>query len=308
LAIAGSVPAPAFPHDLRLQIDEQGAVLLGEIHNQSDLRLENLVLLAPGKAEPLGAFNPGESKNIQILLDSAARAAQSGASPGTNPGPYYFQPGISALEDILGTTDFYENEVTRQRYNLINAALNSGSGMGGRGSGTYLAGWSSDSPVAASLVGQDTTLTSTTLYLIAMDPTLDFREGLLDLPPALFTWNTLVPGPTENDSPYETWIYPGSYSLQFAVSFPISFTGVESLILHLKSYGAAGPSELKIWLWDHPEQRWELLPPLDWGDHPIPAPSRFVGPGGEIRLQLENSGRPEGIHLEAADFTLVVER
>jgi hypothetical protein len=64
---------------------------------------------------------------------------------------------------------------------------------------------------------------------------------------------------------------------------------------------------VQVELWDFSTGDWVKLEQVDWGTHEIPSPARFVGPGGEIRLQLENLSSFGAEQLERADFTLTLD-
>jgi hypothetical protein len=312
LAVEGNIPAPQVTHDLKLYLDSQGASLQGSIANQSALTLDGAVLIAPGKTQQLGDFKPGDTRDISINLHAAGRAAQSGQSPNvttSGSGIVYFNPGADTLAmDILGTSNYYQDKEINRRYLLLNALLSTQNGKAGPGGGVYLTGWASGSPIPASLQGKKASDEDTTLYIFNLSPSLDFRDNRLSIPPALFSWTTLSPGPTDHDSPYETRLFPGSYAVKFSLSQPLRFSSVQALTLHLKSSGTQGSSGLQIYLWNYLIEDWISFGKLDWGDFSVANPEKFVGPGGEVRLKIENQDSAAGINIESADFSLVVER
>lgn len=311
-AVEGNITAPEVDHDLKLSLAGTGASLEGQISNQSALTLHGAVVIAPGDTQQLGELKPGDTRDISISQRTSGRAAPSGQSTSavpSGPGMVYFSPGGDALAiDILGTSNFYNDKETNRRYMLLNALASTQNGQRGPGGGVYLTGWTSESPIPASLQAKRASGENTTLYIFNIYPSLDLQGNRLNLPPALFSWTSLSPGPTDNDSPYDTRLFPGSYALKFWLSQPIRFSKVQALILHLKNSGAQGSSGLKIYVWNYSTEAWNSLGELDWGDLSVPDPENYVESSGEVRLKIENPNTPDGIRIEAADLSLVVER
>ncbi len=292
LAVEGPAPAPALTHDLTLNLDDQGASVQGGVTNNSSFLLRDAVVLGLGQAQRLGDLRPGDTRAVRLSL-TALRS-----------------PGPPAIDDILGATNYYSDPESRRRYSLLRAMSNS-YGVGrldsGSSAGIYLAGWSDESPLGATLEAADFRAIDTTLYLVSLTPSLAVGQGRLTILPNLFTWS-VESGTPGNASPYGLNLYQSQYSLRFSLARPIPFTSVESLTLHLHSRNQAGPSGLAVDLWDYTSGDWASLPDPAWGDIAVPNPGRYVGPGGEIRLRLDSTGNPNAIEIEAADFTLVVTR
>lgn len=297
LVVEGQVPAPAFADDLALRFDSRGVTLQGSIANNSGLALRDMVLLGPGIAQRLGNFDPGHTQSIQIPLQMSQAST----------GPLSAVAGDPTLGDILGSTPIYDDRDSRRRYDLIQAAMSptNFNSTSGRGAGFYLAGWSDESPLDVRLAGQAFNTADTTLYVIALEPALAVEEQRLEIPPGLFTWRVIEAPPNSDASAYSGRLYKNSYSLRFSVAQPIRYSAVESLILHLESYGARGSVGPIVSLWDVAAADWVTIPDLKWGDNSIPDPSRYVAPGGDIRLRLR-SMNPSGVDIELSDFSLVV--
>jgi hypothetical protein len=288
--------------------------LSGTISNDSNLTLEDAVLIVPGNSQRIGTFATGSRQDIQVDLKAAANSSSSkGFGPIPGPGPYtssiypYSNSSEMTIMDILGTTDYYKDQETQRRYHLLMASLNSATGLQNLGSGIYLAGWTDESPLSVSLSGKFQS-SNTTLYLIYLSPVLEFGGDEIILPPPLFTWTTLSPGASDKNSPYESLLYNGSFSVEFQLNAPLTYKSIKSLTLHLKSYHSTGESGLLVSLWNFKSNEWSSLPDTSWGDHVVQNPEQFVGPGREIRMQLQNNQTSSGIQIEAADFTLVVDR
>jgi hypothetical protein len=324
----GWTAAPQFSSSLTMNVALAGgsATLDGAITNLSDLTLKDVVLLGPGpgSAQRLGQFSPGETMNVSLYLGSsrARPAPPNTISPaalvtvvGSVPPPYYYGGYYdSTLDDVFGTSGgYYYNYGDREQYrrfSLFQSVLDPYNSSG-RGNGIYLVGWTSDAPreVSTRVTNRNFSTLDATLYLIALRPEINLESGALTVPPGLMTWALLeASAQGGSPSPYDYYAYTGDrYAIRFAPAQPLVFDSAEELTLRLTSYGMTGIPDLRVELWDFSEYRWSQQVGLVWGENPIPDPARFVGPGGEILVRVENTGFSQ-VSIENLDFTLVVER
>ena len=311
LAIEGTIPAPAIGGQLKLDLNARNALLIGEVTNQSEVVLHDAILLVPGSSLPLGDLLPGESRPVQVNLLASGRSL-----PGTDPASisfsptpnyYYYLVDNQIFEEILGSTNYYDDPVLYRRYQLLSAALTTNQGIVGRDTSVYLAGWSDSSPIHADIGGDTYLEEGESLYIVALPTELDLGKPPLNLPPAMFSWSMLSAGPTDNNSPYNTRLYPGEFSLQYRLSYPVEFTAIDELILHLTSGASTGASDLNVSLWDYTTETWYSLSVLSWGDYNVPQPEKFVNEASESRVKVENTKEPNGIAIEAIDFSMIVD-
>jgi hypothetical protein len=211
------------------------------------------------------------------------------------------------VDDILGSSNYYGDQNLFRRYMLLTSSMDPYGGFG-RGNGLYLAGWTDTAPVSARVINQGFSTLNSTLYLIALQPTLNLGERAITVPPGLMMWSVVDPGQAGAPQPYDMYVYPGydNYVLRFAPAQMLLFSQVEQLTLHLASYGATGLADVTVELWDFTEHTWVPQLPVSWGDNDVRAPARFVGPGGEIQVRVRLSSTSSQVNLEALDFTLVV--
>jgi hypothetical protein len=312
--LEGQIPSPAIDGELTIQLTNQGILLEGELHNRSNLRLYDAILLSPGETWQIGDFNPGDQQQVQIGLSDSDRASYqpaTAAMPSYSGGPSVYYPpyaGIDSLaSDLLGPGDYYRDQETYRRFSLLNA-ITGYSNPKGSGGGIYLLGWSESSPLPLQFSQQRFRSSDTTLYIISLQPAINQPDGPVALTPGLFTWSILdATSGVFNPSPYDSNLEGGNFSIQYVLSQPIPYTKVNQLTLHLKSYDTQGPTGFSQYLWDFGQSDWVLLPELDWGDTVIPDPQRFVGVNGDIRLRLAQPGSGAYYPIERADFTLEVE-
>ena len=325
--VQGQIPAPHFESALTLGVASGGSLsLTGTVTNLSDLTLTDVVLLGPGpgSAQRLGQLNPGQTQTISLYL-GGARARPSPpntiapaslvGSPGLLPPPYTGGYYDSTLDDVFGTSGgYYYNYADREqfrRFSLLSSVIDQYNNAG-RGNGVYLVGWTAITPreASASVTNRAFGTLDTTLYLIALQPEISLGSGTATVvPPALMTW-TLLEASAQGGtpSPYDYYAYTGDrYALRFVPAQPLVFRTVRELTLRLTSYGLTGIPDLDVELWDFSEARWSLQRGLIWGENAVSDPARFVGPGGEILVRIQNNSVAQ-TSIENMDFTLVVER
>jgi hypothetical protein len=303
ISAEGDIAAPQIDVDTTIVVDSNGARAVGQVTNRSDITLEDVVLLGPGTSVEVGTLEPGGSIPIDFALERAASTETSGGNP-----PYYRYMD-STLEDIAGQYYYYGYGQTDQqrarRYEFVSALLSRdySQPVRPRGDGLYLAGWSAESPLSVSADSPSFTAYDTTLYIVDLNPAVRVMSGTLTLPPGMFTWKSDGPdGPAI--APYDSDLSPGIHTLQFNLREAIAYTAVQNLTLHLEGNGAMS-SMVDMALWNYRSKEWTPLSNLKTGDNVIFNPAQYVGPGGEIKAQVEaaNGNYP---HLDRLDFTLVV--
>ena len=293
------------------------ATLDGTVSNMSLLTLRDAVILAAGGAQKVGDMGPGEKAQARVLL-SAARATSvtqpaaqilpPGVAPSSSYYPGYYNSGYdTTIDDILGTSSYYDDRETYRRYSLLTWLFDPYN-SGGRGSGTYLVGWADTSPVQVSLEGRKFNTADLTLYIVRLEPKVVVSRGAISVPPGLMTWELIDPGSGSGGSPYDSYLSQGYFALRYTPAVALDFESVKSLTLHLTSYGLTGSTGLMIRLLDQSEGRWVELNNPSWGDTAINAPARFVGQDGHIDVQIENPSFQNSVSIEALDLTLVVQR
>lgn len=312
----GQVPAPKFSSDLVFTVTGSQSTLTGTIQNLSDVILRDAVVLTAGGYESVGDVLPGSQITTKVTLvagraiwslQSANQVLAPGVTLATAYVPGYSTGYDSTIENILGTVSYYDSREIYRRYSLFTWMFDPYS-SGGRGSGTYLIGWSNQSPVSATIVNQMFNVEDETLYIVRLEPKVVVSEGALTIPPGLMIWETLDPGQGGGGSPYDSYLGQGYFTLRFKPSVLVDFDTVTSLMLHLTSYGATGNAPLVVSLWDQVEGEWVAVKTLRWGDNNVVNPSRFVAADGHLDVRVENNSFQNSVSIEKLDFTLVVQR
>ena len=310
--VQGQVPAPSFTSDLVLNVSTATPMLIGTVTNNSSLTLVDAVILGPGGVQRIGELAPGASVNLTLpLSDTHASPAPAnevlpalGVQAPLGAGIYYPPSNYdSTIDDILGNTNYYNDREQFRRYSLLSALIDSYGGSV-RGSGVYLAGWTSESPLPIDVVGRPFDTLDRSLYLVALTPRLEVSSGQVVIPPGLMQWLALNPSPSSTPTPYDMYLYQGNvYDLRFVPTQLVPFREVVALEMHLTSYGLTGAATVEVALWDFTENVWVTLPAPQWGDTDLQAPARFVGPSGEIQTRISNSSQIQ-VSVERLDFTL----
>jgi hypothetical protein len=302
LGAEGEVPAPQFAPDLQLVVDSAGARVSGSVTNNSDLVLQDAVLLGPGLVHQVGTVAPGESVPVDFKLDRASHSSQATTSP-----QYYDNSGDTTRDDILGPYNFNNSDSIRnRRYEMLGALLfgNNTPVRRGRGGGLYLVGWNDRSPVKVEVEGTPFGAFDTTLYIVDLNPTLQVMSGTLTLPPGAFTWRADNTDGTAIE-PYDNVVYPGSYIFEFNLARPINYKTVKNMTLNLAGNFISSQGTT-VAVWNYRANNWTPLSSAQDGDNAIPDPQDHAGPGGEIRLKIDVSSNGP-VQLDRADFTLTVQ-
>jgi hypothetical protein len=290
--------------------------LQGEIVNNSAVVIEDAVLLAPGLTESLGDLEPGQRYPVDLFLQRAEHLSGMNSSlllPGQ---AAVFQPNYGAtyydttIEDIVGTSAYYSNSESSRRYSLLSATLPLYStSEGGRGAGYFLAGWSRQSPIEVGLGGRRFNTFDTTLHIVQLYPQLPAQNGQRVFPPASFSWAQVSTTDYTSLSPYDGFINLGNTVVfQYMLAQPLPNPKVEELVFHVSLGTQTSLAGLQASLWDFESQVYVPVANLQEGENQISEPQRYVGPGGQILLQLSNTGLGNNtVDINQLDFTLVME-
>lgn len=213
----------------------------------------------------------------------------------------------------MGGSDYYSDAALFRRFSLLSAITGYNVDLGQVG-GYFLAAWSSQPAFDASL-DQRFATDDLTFYLFTLQPELASQGETLTLPPALFRWSLPEGSPYygTDRSPYTGYLTNSDpFFFDYQLVLPLSYTAVDELTLHLQGERLEGGDNslvrLEVSLWDYTRSAWHALEPLPFGDHTLASPERFVGPGGALRIRLDNPDEMVPIQLRQVDFTLQVQR
>lgn len=313
----GQVAAPQFSSALKYTLVGNAVTLEGTVVNKSELTLTDAVLLTMSGVQRVGTFKPNDTVNIKIpLVGDRATWITTGKthvfSVNTKPAPQYPTPAYSnsdtTLDSLLdpSVTALDPRELYR-RQALLSWWLTYNSS--GRGSGTYLFGWAEKSPITTTLTNSDFNVQDQTLHVWRVEPQVVINAATLTIPPSLMTWELLDPGPSGNTvTPYDARLNAGYFILRFQAAVQAEQKMVQTLVLHLASYGATGATPFVLYLWDNLEDQWVKIDNVVWGDLTIPNPARFVGHEGRIDVKVELLRSQTPANIQTLDFTLTTQR
>jgi hypothetical protein len=313
VTMEGLIPAPKFEGSLKISIDDTGAAMIGNVKNNSDLSLENAVLVTSGGVVDLGTFSPGETREVHQALNRSltlqpsltgiypAKPVYSPAVPLPYPGSY--SNNTYAIENIVGTSDFYSNREIYRKYSLVSSIFYNSTAPTSMGNEIYLSGWSKQPILPANLHEVKSEIQDTNLILVRFDPTIETNSKEIKIAPEFFSW-TPLDTQSASFSPYQLYFYgTETYGFKYKPTLEVDFSNVSQLILNLEGSGKSGPIiELDVYLWDVQLADWEKIPGINWGDNPIGDPQRFVQADGTIQMQLRGTG--QYVDITRADFTL----
>lgn len=276
VALEGSLPALEIAHDLTVTVSSRRPRLDGQVTNLSNVTLQNAFLVTPGSVTQLGNLSPGQSQPVRLSLQLDYNT----------PGFYQMDSNPYANNyDLLGGDE--NDAAVRQNALLRAAVLPQYYDQKPANWGIYLMGWVETPLLPVGLAKINEKTLDTTFYIHALTPA--FRlEGETQLwSNALFAWESSQPDASPYSSSYGR-VNQG-YSLRFRPAIPLHFSEVVSLTLTLE--GSALPSQISLELWDYDNKIWSRVEFTAWGQLDIADPERFVGPGGEVQIQLK--GNPD---------------
>ena len=286
VALEGSLPALPISHDLVLVISRQDPIVSGNIVNQSDFTLKDVLLVTPGSWEKLGDLAPGKSKPVSVSL-----------VPGAN-GPEFYT--LDPMTILNLTYDKIQRDVNEaRRYALLQNVLAPDYQRNDGNWGIYLMGWVDQPVLTVGLKDKRSKTVDTMLYVHRLSPSLKFEDDEWNLPVSLLAWESSIP----TVSPYYGQLSAGGYELRFRPGIPVDFRSVRSLNFMLASN--APPDELISSAWDYTQKEWVEISSAGTYYRDIPEPERYIGPGGEVRIQVVVN-RSSWTEIKASQIGLVV--
>ncbi|GAB4504889.1 MAG: hypothetical protein Fur0043_18840 [Anaerolineales bacterium] len=289
IALDGITSALPVEHDLVLSVDDKNATLSGRVTNLSQVALKDAVLVTPVGFEELGDLSPGgTSRKVKVFF---------GASTGGNSYSSIFSSNSS-----YGIPWLASGEEEKARKEMLFQAAFAPNAYTAVNWGIYLMGWLDEPLLQAGLQDSQPRLTGATLYIVMLRPSIAYGAGLLRITPPLFSWESSQPDRSPYGGGYG--LPPEGYLLRFKAALPLpQETSVRILTLDLD--GPSGAKYPQTSLWDFERSEWVEVRYSSWGSIDIPAPWRYVGPEGEIRLKLEGN-QNDWYELYRSTVTLVV--
>jgi hypothetical protein len=287
ISVQGNIAALEFEHDLVLTFSKTDPQLTGTITNKSTHTIRDALLATSDRWKPLGDFAPGETKSVNLILGTSSS------------GPVLFNTSTTSLLQI-NDVDIETNADAARRNAFLSTVLYS-SRIANKGNwGIYLMGWADDLKLPVQLQDTKTKDIDTVLYVHALSPSIKRESGAIKLPSSIFTWDTNSPEVT----PYNYINIPSTgYILQFRLGIPLSYQKINSLDIHLSSRN--GNQDIDLSAWNYDTKAWDNLELMGDRIHMDNA-DEYVGPGGEVRIQVKYTGT-NWTEIEYSYVTLEVE-
>jgi len=288
-ALSLSAPLPRLSANLTLDMTSSSAQLSGEVRNDGDVDLTDVVLLVGNDSQQLGDLKSGQKSSIFRAPTGVSSQPGGPASTGLN-------------YRILGTNNTFSDRALRRRGAMLDSVL-------GRGLppqpmvGVYLAGWTARAPMQTLVNGAPAREQDQTLYLIQLPFQVNPSAGKITLPPGLMTWETLgSPGYTV--SPYAAHVNPNQpVSFRFRPWPQLTPTRVTSATVHLEGSNV----DVKLELYNLRTSQWDKLADLVTKGEFSPRDSQpYVGPDGAIDVRL--TAKSSSGWIPRLDVTLEGER
>lgn len=286
VALDGSLPALPISHDLTLSLSRTYPLLTGEIRNDSAYTLQNAILITPTGWRRLGALAPGAAVNVNISLATLSN------------GPEFYQQNAMTILDV-DYLDLQNNVLDARQHAFLQSTLATYDYRAKDGNwGIFLMGWLDGYDLPIGLQDRKFEAVDTLIYVHSLTPELRYDADSLNLPPAMFAWESSMLSAT----PYYVWDIPTSgYVMRFVPALPVQFSSVESLRLYLFSNTS---SSLTTSAWDYEANNWVVVGRSS-GTVTISDPARFVAPNGEVRIRVVNN-QTGYVEITASYITLVV--
>ncbi len=288
-------PAPELSSQVSLTASNGRFQLDVTVRNDSEVTLENVVLMYGSVVYGVGTLAPGQEVTWKRNITASEAAAASGTTTYSYGG--YTSPLLDHNLEILGTASPYNDPVAYSRRQLLEAMHQdlyyggSGSYLIPRGVVTLM-GWT-DEPLLDLTVdsrrGQDHV--ASTLYFLELPITeMQISGRDITVPQSMLSWEVL-----ENNGQYggigieDFTLYNGSIEYEFLPTPELAALEVTSLQLNIsrQSYSSSTLPNVTIWNWS--EEVWETVNLTTWGTRAIPEPAPFLGPGNRVRFRLENN-------------------
>ncbi len=273
-------------------------IIRGQVRNTGTVPITGLVLVQSTRVARIGDLQPGETRPVELKLDTAAtnawgeplswRILQGEQQASAPPQPEQPEP-FKGLPPQM-----YMREA------VLNAVL---SGPFGNSMVTepVLLGWMSTSPVPLQLDGRRAQHQHLTLINMPITPTYPAGERVT-LPTGWLSSN--IEASSRNGGPCPT---PGGSMGYYAeggvitttLQLPPSIIDVQlgSAKLHSFTEGS-NPNDVKLSIYDWSAGTWSDLPPMNMsgGTQALDQPARFKGPDGtfQLRTDLSDAGNSFG--------------
>jgi len=294
-------PMPDVSGSVRLRPSEGDIVLEIDLINNGSIDLENATLLVGTTAISLGDLAPGISvTHSEHFVSSPTASSGTGPIGVYLPGPLTMSPLLANMDTILGSTDYYNDREVFPRWQLLQAmAPDYDTGGASAPNAFTLIAWSEEPQLDLSLRDESYSSSATSLYLLELPASRQFSgEAEIIVPRDFLNWTVLAEDGVYDARIDDLYLPEGNVEFEFRPWPDFQSMKVEDLsIIMQPASGTPATPVPRVRLWDWSVESWRVAGDPAWGRIAVEDPSRYVGPGNSVRLQLINPG-PDGIMIQ----------
>ncbi len=296
-------PSPAVSGQAALNVRDGNLELAATVRNESDLLLENATLLVGDTAVTLGNIPPNTEVSQTQIIGVASLAGTATGAPALSFGPSIGSPLSTNAAIILGTSDYYNDQVVYPRWQILQAleAEYPGGPTVTTVPAVTLLAWSDRPQIETTLnTGSDTGQVATTFYMLEIPLIRQLADEQITIPATLLNWKITADSGLGLQTIQNFYLAPSSWVEVIYQPWPeLQTMDITALVVMVQGSGTSGSPAPTIAVWDWSMETWIRLPETTWGETAVSNFQPFIGPQNEFRLRLENNS-PDG--LEIATF------
>ncbi len=311
----GTIPRPDISGSVTLtHLGDMGeARVQGSVSNNSDVSLEDAVIVARGATLRLGALDPGDVFAFggdDLILPGDIRMAPVPLEYARGePDPLYSRSltfrrttSITNIEsnrsvhDVMGddyqrtgfritADDDPRTQELRRRQALLSAFMLDQFASTARGNRVYLAGWTNAAPVADEVLGVGYETIDSTLYIVELTVEASPPSRPVTITADQFTWISRERTNIEDVGPTELFLTTDA-SVIFRMT-PVAgarLSRVDELVIIIdraRTTGVGGA--IAVWNWF--DESWEVFQMGSETEIVIDDPARFIGPQNSVQVR-----------------------
>jgi hypothetical protein len=283
-------PAPAISGQGILSQEGSRNRLEATIQNNSEVRLDDSVLILGDAVIDLGDLAPGESETISHIITAVASSGSgtSSRTPFASPN----QPLTSHASEILGF-DYYNDPVLYPRYQFLEALQGdgfSGSSLKLPSNVAILLGWSTEPLIDLGIDSGSSSQHDTTLYFIEIPLSQNLSsDTAVTVLPYQLDWTVLANNGVGDGSISNLRLNGGWIEIEFQPWADFQELAVADLAIVLEN---ADPTSSylapEVHLWNWQVQAWQPLDGADWGETAVINPASFLDESNSVRIRLDD--------------------
>ncbi|MEM7334842.1 MAG: hypothetical protein AAF490_22385 [Chloroflexota bacterium] len=279
-------PAIRIDGQATLESDGDSVRLNATILNNSDLTLENGLLLFGNIGLDIGEIQPGSSEQVDTLFTQTMLSRNgfvTGGGTSFNPGN---NPLSNNIEVILGGFNYYSDPVLYPRWELIQSIENQSVGSEDVLNQLTFVFWTEQSGVDVAISRNKSEL-GVMLHFVEIPLTANIiQQDVGIIPPAFLEWTTLESTNVFSSEPIDM-SFSGNSIMAFEFTPVLDFQTmpIDELTIALDVMDTTEPAP-EVYLWDWEREVWAILEDADWGDTAVSDFEPYINNNNAIRIRL----------------------